>query len=69
MRVENLQYVLEVARAGSISAAAKIMDRPNHTLGRHSGSGKELDIQLSCALPAASHPRPWKKRSASLNGS
>ncbi len=24
MRIENLQYVLEVARAGSISAAAKI---------------------------------------------
>ena len=47
MRIENLQYVLEVARAGSISAAAKNLWIGQTTLSAAiQAAEKELDIQL-----------------------
>ena len=62
MRIENLQYVLEVARAGSISAAAKNLWIGQTTLSAAiQAAEKELDIQLFLRTPRGITPTPRGK--------
>ena len=61
MRIENLQYVLEVARAGSISAAAKNLWIGQTTLSAAiQAAEKELDIQLFLRTSRGITPT-WKR--------
>lgn len=62
MRIENLQYVLEVARAGSISAAAKNLWIGQTTLSAAiQAAEKELDIQLFLRTSRGITPTPRGK--------
>ena len=62
MRIENLQYVLEVARAGSISAAAKNLWIGQTTLSAAiQAAEKELDIQLFLRTSHGITPTPRGK--------
>lgn len=59
MRIENLQYVLEVAKAGSISAAAKNLWMGQTTLSAAIQTvEKELDLTLFLRTPRGIVPTP-----------